>query len=100
MKFEEIEIGQEVVCTALRGGRELEPRTKDLNEENRVVGHIGTVTGLYPLKDLVLVSHIERSDKHYVELLTWFHIDELSPYEPLEKPLQRAIQNTLTQITR
>ncbi len=97
MTLEEIELDQEVICTSIQKDTAFEPNP------NRDVGHIGRVRSVEVLKNTALVGHIEMTgagETGYVEFLTPFLLDELSPYEPLEKPLQLAIQNTLAQITR
>lgn len=97
MTLEDIEVDQEVICTSI---------SKDIpfpDSFNREVGHIGKVRSVFPLKDAVLVEHIEMTgegETGYVAFLTPFLVSELEIYEPEVKTLQRTIQRTLVQITR
>ena len=97
MTLEEIEIGQEVICTSID---ESAPFDYSINRE---VGHIGKVSSVFPMEEAVLVSHIEftgQGESGYAEFLTPFYVNELSIYEPEIRPLQKAIEKHLIQLTR
>lgn len=95
MTLEEIEIGQEVICTSLRLDAKPFGQTAF-----RGVGHIGKVVSVFPLEEVAFIGHTEMRDDGYVEFLTSYFLDELEIYEPEERPLQKAIANNLVQITR
>lgn len=103
MTLEEIELGQEVICTHLK---EDDSYIKDLFEDKQLhafrgVGHIGKVHGVMPLYELAYVSHIEFDETGlYLEYLTIYYLEELKLYQPPEAGLRKAIAKTLVQITR
>lgn len=94
MTIDEIEIGQEVICSSLR-------TTAPFGQTAfRGIGHIGRIISIFPLQDVVFIGHIESNSDGYAEFLTSYFLDELSPYEPAERPLQQAIKSNLIQIKR
>lgn len=95
MTLEEIEIGQEVICTSIDESAPFPPSI------NREVGHIGKVNGIFAIEEAVLVSHIEftgQGESGYSEFLTPFYVNELSIYASETRPLQKAIEKHLSQL--
>ena len=87
MTLDEIEIGQEVICTSLKDSTSFESST------NRAIGHIGKVSSVFPMDEVVFIGHIEYDGENYREFLTAYYVDEISPYTPPERVLQNTINN-------
>ena len=101
-----IDFGTQVICTQIM--TTIKARWQDVifNTEtykHREVGHIGTVTAVFPVDNCVHVTHQEYLDGESREFITAYHIEELAPFNPPtlveETPLAKAITK-FVQITR
>mgnify|MGYP001225694938 CR=1 FL=1 len=84
MDIKEINLNDEVICIKITG--ELSH-----NEHYRTVGHIGKISSILPLLDIVYISHIEEYSDGAREYLTPFFVEELEPYLPPEANIRKAI---------
>lgn len=95
MTLDDIELGQEVICTRLRDEKPAG------NTAFRGIGHIGRVRSIFPWDETIHIGHIEytgRSESGYSEFYTAYFVDELELFEPPERKLKQAITKTLEQI--
>lgn len=87
MTIDEIEIGQEVICTKLRD------KPKFGQTAFRGQGHIGKVISVFPMDEIAFIGHLEYDGELYKEFLTAYHLDELKIYSAPERVLQNAIKS-------
>lgn len=89
MQLEDINIGDEVICTGLLH------EVHSFSSFYRSAGHIGKVSSILPTMNLVYVSHVESYADGIKEFLTPFFLDEIQPYTPPEANLKKAISKVL-----
>lgn len=104
MTLDDAEIGQQVICTRICPVTEMLPAHFDVTDNNRIVGHIGYICGVFPMTDSVYVSHIELEEEGAREFLTSFFLEEVEPFDSPQTPyinkLRESIEKNLVQITR